>query len=221
MKICNICKTEKDLNKFANKQNSKDGKQNYCKSCQKESQKQYAEENLYQVCNTCNIDKPINDFPKLNTSLKGYGNKCKDCHKPRMYGYWTNTKERVNLYRKIENLTEEQIMLKRYQKREQAKNDPIGRMLMGASQRAKKRGLDFDITREDIVIPEKCPYLGILLYPGKKDDYKNSPSLDRIDSSKGYIKGNIQVISSKANTMKNDASIEELITFAKNILKNL
>lgn len=221
MKICNICKTEKDLNQFANKQNSKDGKQNYCKDCQKEARKQYAEENPFQVCNTCGIDRPINDFPKLNNSLKGYGNKCKDCHKPRMHQYWEETKERVNLYRRIENLTEEEIMLKRYQKTQQAKNNPISRMLQAAKQRAKKKGLEFNIGKEDIIIPEKCPYLDIPLYPGEKDNYKNSPSLDRIDSSKGYIKGNVQVISSKANTMKNDASIEELITFSKNILKNL
>ncbi len=37
-----------------------------------------------------------------------------------------------------------------------------------------------------------------------------SPSLDRIDSTKGYTKGNIWVISNRANTLKNDATLSEL-----------
>ena len=79
-----------------------------------------------------------------------------------------------------------------------------------AQRRAKECSREFSITLEDIVIPEFCPYLGIKM---------DKPSLDRIDTSKGYIPGNVQVISFKANTMKSNASINELITFAENILK--
>lgn len=45
----------------------------------------------------------------------------------------------------------------------------------------------------------------------------NHASLDKIDPSKGYTVGNLQVISKKANSMKSDASIEELRKFVKNI----
>ena len=78
-------------------------------------------------------------------------------------------------------------------------------------QRAKKRGIEFSIKESDIHIPDFCPILGIPLIRkvGKCTD--NSPSVDRIDSTHGYIKNNVQVISTKANKLKNSASLEELI----------
>lgn len=87
-------------------------------------------------------------------------------------------------------------------------------------QRAKREGTEFTITTEDIIIPEKCPFLGTLLIKklGENLPTENVVSLDRIDSSKGYIKGNIQVLSHKANRMKNDATHEELLTFCTNYL---
>jgi len=86
------------------------------------------------------------------------------------------------------------------------------KMFQGAKARSKKNGLDFNITIDDIVIPEKCPVLGIPLIAavGNKIVSKNSPSLDRIDSSKGYVKGNIRVVSHRANSLKSNATLEEL-----------
>ena len=89
-----------------------------------------------------------------------------------------------------------------------------------AKNNAKKNNHDFDLEIKDIDIPTNCPYLNIeLVYNKKYSKYDNYFSIDRIDSSKGYVKGNIQVISKLANTMKNNATTEQLITFAKNILK--
>ena len=74
-------------------------------------------------------------------------------------------------------------------------------MYRAAKARAKEKGRDFNIELSDVVIPALCPVLGIPM---------DRPSLDRIDGAKGYVKGNVRVISHRANTLKNNATIEEL-----------
>lgn len=90
----------------------------------------------------------------------------------------------------------------------------IKHTLSQAKRRAKIDGREFDITIEDLLpLPSVCPVLGIdINYAGTKARgfVDNSPSIDRIDSSKGYIKGNVQIISWRANRVKSDASIKEL-----------
>lgn len=87
-------------------------------------------------------------------------------------------------------------------------------LLSDAKYRAKKYDIELDIELVDIIVPDNCPILGIPLFCNRKHSGPNSPSIDRIDSSKGYIKNNIQVISHKANTMKSDATPKELLDFA-------
>lgn len=93
-----------------------------------------------------------------------------------------------------------------------------------AKYRAKKKNIEFSISIEDVVIPSHCPILGIELTmhaDGTAGGKNNSYSLDRIDSSKGYVKGNVQVISYLANSMKRNATQEQLCAFAKWILKSV
>lgn len=94
---------------------------------------------------------------------------------------------------------------------------PEYRMHQRAKQRCRKSGLEFSIEIEDIKIPDRCPVLGIEINmnSGRSGAYANSPSLDRIDNSKGYTKDNIWVISQRANAMKGSASKEELLKFAE------
>ena len=98
-------------------------------------------------------------------------------------------------------------------------HDPDGR-IHDAKHNALKRGIPFDLKRGDVVWVTHCPILGIELdysaSEGKNPDY--SPSIDRIDTSKGYTKDNVWVISNKANRMKNDGSKDDLVRFAKSIL---
>lgn len=103
------------------------------------------------------------------------------------------------------------------------KEDPEIYMWRGARSRARRRGLAFDIEVEDIVIPKYCPALGIELMINTKGFKDNSPSIDRIDNDKGYIKGNIQILSYKANAMKSSAAfdeIEKLYTYMKRMNDN-
>lgn len=88
-----------------------------------------------------------------------------------------------------------------------------------AKQRALKHNLEFNIEESDIIIPKICPILEVPLEWGTKGNYEYTPSIDRIDNEKGYIKGNVMIISKKANSMKNSATIHELKTFCKNILR--
>lgn len=87
-------------------------------------------------------------------------------------------------------------------------------MLNRSKSRARKKGFEHNITIEDIKIPNTCPLLGIQLIKGRNSVHPNSPTLDRIDSTKGYVKGNVWVISYKANTIKSNATPEELLTIA-------
>ena len=97
------------------------------------------------------------------------------------------------------------------------KNRPEYFLWKSAKKRARDKGLDFDIDPSDIVIPNFCPYLGIEITHeiGNGTRRSGSPSLDRIDSSKGYVKGNIIVCSWRANFLKSDATLTELLLITK------
>jgi len=95
------------------------------------------------------------------------------------------------------------------------------RLYFLAKQRASQKNIKFDIDVDDIFIPEFCPILNLKLRKNHKGWSPDAPTLDRIIPEKGYVKGNIKVISGKANVMKNNASLNELKTFTENIFKYL
>lgn len=89
-------------------------------------------------------------------------------------------------------------------------------ILNTAKYRAKRDGLDFNIDLTDIVIPDECPILNIPIFRSTSGRVgPNSPSLDRVDNDQGYIKGNIRVISNKANAMKRDNTLDSFEKFIK------
>jgi hypothetical protein len=85
---------------------------------------------------------------------------------------------------------------------------------------ALKSGIDWDIDFGQITWPTYCPILNLELDYFAESRQENSPSFDRIDSAKGYVQGNVQVISWRANRIKNDGTAEEHALIAE-YLKSL
>jgi hypothetical protein len=72
--------------------------------------------------------------------------------------------------------------------------------------RARKRGIEFTIQREDLVMPNLCPVFRVPMVPRTK----HAPSIDRKDNTKGYVPGNVFIISKRANSIKREATKEDL-----------
>lgn len=91
--------------------------------------------------------------------------------------------------------------------------DPKRAMLQKAKHSAKQRGIEFTITEADIEWPTHCPVFGIeLCYERDKKmpQRDNYPTFDRRDNSKGYVPGNVFVVSWRANRAKWDMPVKEV-----------
>ena len=157
------------------------------------------------ICIGCDEELPLEDFyPKRNGSADGRQPRCIECSRGVVREHARTPKARATsrAYREAHPLTTE------------------AKLFYAARRRAKTSGTPFTITVDDIHIPEFCPALGLRLEAGNQKGPKpNAPSIDRIIPELGYIPGNVQVISHKANSMKRNASIEELAQFAEWIQK--
>ena len=83
------------------------------------------------------------------------------------------------------------------------------RMLREGKRRSKKRNIYFNITVNDFKIGNECPILGMPFKVGK-ENWQDSPSLDRIDNRRGYEKDNVIVVSMMANSIKNQATPKQI-----------
>lgn len=98
---------------------------------------------------------------------------------------------------------------------------PLEQVLLSSmKKRAKKKNLPFNVGIEDVIIPEFCPVLGIKLCCGIGKTLPSSPTIDRFVPELGYVKGNIFVISHRANTIKQDADINEVKLVLEYMTKN-
>lgn len=91
---------------------------------------------------------------------------------------------------------------------------PEARLLHGVKARAKSHKIPFNLELSDLTVPSKCPVLGIPLIREYSGRVSGTPSVDRIDPSKGYVRGNVVVISWRANRLKSNATLQELEALA-------
>lgn len=157
------------------------------------------------ICKHCNELKSIELFGKLKTSNDGKASICFSCKR--------------DYDKKWRALNSESYKKSCSSWRTRK---PKSAMITSVKSRAKKFNIPFNVTEQDFEIPEYCPILGLKLKEvqiGKLS--RNSPSMDKIIPELGYIRGNVRVISHLANTMKQDASLEELKLFCVNILDDI
>ncbi len=162
------------------------------------------------ICSKCKLEKDLSLFYKNSKSKDGYRANCKSCQDEVGKKWRVNNQERLKQmskeYHKRTDVKKRRAEITRLWNRENVEST----LLTKARQRAKSKNIQCNINKEDIIVPKFCPILGMELKISDGKMSKNSPTLDRIDNQKGYIKGNIQVISCRANTIKNDSSFEEI-----------
>ena len=116
---------------------------------------------------------------------------------------------------------ERQEEWRRNQKKENPRRYTAQQMRGSAKKRANALGVDYNLDSKYIesLMQDFCPILGFKVKYGGGEKTKFSASLDRVVPSRGYVKGNVMVVSLLANLMKNEASPEEMLHFAAWVLE--
>lgn len=176
----------------------------------------------HRICSHCKHDLDISLFAKRSDRNDAPRSICIECCKIQQRKWYVQNRE-LSQQRSHQYYLNNTKKVKQYARNWRLAN-PTRKLLQGAVERAKQNKLEINITVDDIIIPDICPVLGIPLQinSGGKRAADGSPSLDRTDSSKGYIKGNVAVISHRANAIKNDGTIEEhqkIIDYMKKLLQ--
>lgn len=151
-------------------------------------------------CSICHVVKKTSEFHRKSLSRLGISSSCKSCRNK------LQTERRNPIKNKLNSLRWKTTTIAR---------SPERFLWLRMKWNAKARGVKFEIQPEDLEIPEFCEVLGVRLKvfkpesSGKRRPHPRSASIDRIDSSKGYVKGNVKVISHLANLIKNIGTIEQ------------
>ena len=143
---------------------------------------------MFKACNKCGEHKAISEFKKSKTGKHGVTAICKPCETVRT--------------------------------RELRLNDYFNKYVITKRAECRKKGIQFDLTGDylESLWTGYCPILNLqITYGGREGKTGSSYSahLDRLDPSKGYVVGNVNWVSGRANRIKYDATIEELEAIVK------
>jgi hypothetical protein len=159
------------------------------------------------ACTQCGIVKPLSEFPRKSASRDGRSACCRICTRKQQKEFRDSGKQ-AKYHRDNPHVRQ------------------LSTMVANSRRRAKEKNLDhnIDVAYLRSICPSHCPYLGVKLRWEVQDGlgmkakaFHNSPSLDRIDGSKGYVRGNVAIVSYRANTIKQDATEQELIQMGQRI----
>jgi hypothetical protein len=215
MKTCNYCHVSKNEDEFPLK---KDGtRSGNCLLC-KEKRRDYLARNKEAVVQKKKQYYEDNKVEILEDRKLYYQDNKEEVSKRNKANYEENKEEYLEYKKEYYQENKEHLL-------ELSKQDriehPAKYLVKNAKERAEKKNLPFDLTEEDIIIPDVCPVFGIPIIVGASfKERDNSPSLDRIIPKLGYVKGNVKVISFKANSLKRDGSIEDFEKIIEYIKEN-
>jgi len=166
-----------------------------------------------QTCGKCGETKPADEFSIDRYRKSGRKHECRACVS-KHFAKWMATD---GYTKRLKTAKSTRDALKKTNPRlrwaQMAKN--------AANARAKAKGIEMSLTVDWLLenAPDKCPLLEIPLNYTRSDMGRDSPAVDRKDNLRGYSMDNCWVISSHANRIKTDATVSELLTFAKNLEK--
>lgn len=166
------------------------------------------------TCPRCGNTLPVSSFHRDKKKRDGLRSWCKDCVSWKFQHQFLGTDAYQRRLRKYRENRKAAVALN-------PKPQWATYAMGNAKRRAKEIGVDFTLTRADIlaVFPDRCPLLGTEFVFAQGQTAPASPSLDRKDSSRGYTPDNVWVISAKANRIKSDATTDEIAMVVENLRK--
>lgn len=242
MKVCTKCNTDKDESQYYS---HRTGKHNSCKDCMREKSrdvyrgssagkhnerrrrdKEYSDSFKKDHVSLIKRNMKIVELALTGLSLRKIGDRY-NIGKSAVYRILSDNGVNTIEVRKNNELKRQTLIcldrfglsLEEYSNMTISKLNSIKRMLNSSKQRSKAKSLEHNITFKDLYVlwEDNCPVFGVAYGSGSNIDY--SRSLDRIDSSKGYTKDNIHIISWRANRIKSDSTFKELTQLTEFITK--
>lgn len=173
------------------------------------------------VCSRCKSPKRADDMCRDRSKQGGFARYCRPCQTQRSREWQKANPERARAnakkhLAKPETKAKRALMAKMW-----SRKSVKSTLLTKARGRANKECLPFNLIKEDITIPDTCPALGIPISVSDGEYGAGSPTLDRIIPKNGYVKGNVAVISHRANAIKSDASLAELEAITRYVRESL